>query len=114
MKLGQQVEKTRAILVVMFLKTYVCSRRYFFHLYFLHLYFLHTTFQGSLAAAATRKMVINGKKYTYSETWSIAAMTCSQDGRGGISRGVFCPKIPGNENRVNVLSNADMVTMIKV
>ena len=29
-------------------------------------------------------------------------MICSQGGRGGISRGVFCPKIPGNENRVNV------------
>ena len=51
-------------------------------------------------------MVINGKKYTYPETWSIAVMICGQDGRGGISRGVFCPRIPGNENQVNVQEKA--------
>ena len=33
-------------------------------------------------------------------------MICSQGGRGGISRGVFCPKIPGNENQVNVQAKA--------
>ena len=46
------------------------------------------------------KIVINSKKYTYSEgTWSIA-MTCSQDGSRDISWGVFCPEISGKENRV--------------
>ena len=47
-------------------------------------------------------------EYTYSEgTWPIVAMTCIQDRRGNIIRGVFCPEIPENENpAVNVQAKA--------
>ena len=48
-----------------------------------------------------------------SETWSIAAMTCSQDRRGGISRGVFCPRIHGNENRLNMQAKPRKQAFIK-